>query len=395
MRPAIRVQGLSKRFRLQPSAGDASFLALDNLSFEIEPGQAVGIVGNNGAGKSTLLKILARILPPSAGRAELHGRVGSLLEAGAGFHPELSGWDNIFLSGALLGMKDAEIRRRLDEIVAFSGVEEALGRPVKQYSSGMYMRLAFAVAAHIEPEILLVDEVLAVGDLQFQKKCLERMEKLSQNGQTVLFVSHSMAAVARLCRRALWIDQGKLRMEGNVAEVVAGYRQEGEAKTGEHVWPDGPHAPGDDTVRLRRVRVADAQGVSAAGVNIAEEFTIEADFEVAVGGVTLFPAIRVFNEWGTEVIWSTDTVSSFHGQPRPAGRYRCVVRFPKNLLAEGLMTVAVSVTSPGRVHVEEMDALHFQATEVIDGSSARGGFTGTITSVVRPLLEWTVRLEQD
>jgi lipopolysaccharide transport system ATP-binding protein len=394
MRPAIAARGLTKQFPVQrgwDSKAAEFFLALDNLSFDIEPGQAVGIVGSNGAGKSTLLKILARILPPTSGRAELNGRVGSLLEAGAGFHPELSGRDNIFLSGAVLGMKKNEILKRLDEIVDFSGVGEFLDRPVKHYSSGMYLRLAFAVAAHIEPEILLVDELLAVGDAQYQKKCLQRMENLSQNGQTILFVSHSMQAVARLCRSALWIDRGKLRMAGPVAEVIAGYLKEGEAKTGERVWPEGHHAPGDELVRLRRVRVANAEGQTTSSINIGEEFTIEFDYDVAHDGMVLFPAIRLFNEWGTEAIWSTDSGSPLHGKVRPRGRYHCVVRFPRNLLAEGLMSVSVSVASlcPTRFHLSEPEAIHFQAIELLDGTTARGDYADSIGSVVRPLLAWT------
>jgi len=398
MTPAISARGLTKRFPIQrgnSTRGSETFLAIDDLHFDIEPGQAVGIVGSNGAGKSTLLKILARILPPTSGRAELHGRVGSLLEAGAGFHPELSGKDNIFLAGALLGMKEAEIRRRLEEIVEFSGVGEFLDSPVKHYSSGMYMRLAFAVAAHIEPEILIVDEVLAVGDAQFQKKCLQRMESLSQNGQTVVFVSHSMQAVSRLCQRALWIDRGKLRMQGPVAEVVAGYLKEGQANTGEQVWPEGPHAPGDEYVRLRRLRVASSDGKTATSINIGEDFSIEFAYEVTLGGLALFPALRIFNEWGTEVLWTTDSSSPQHGRPREPGRYECVVHFPKNLLSEGLMAVTVSMTSlcPTRTHFSEADAIHFQATEVIDGTTSRGGYTETVTSMLRPMLDWSVRVE--
>jgi len=256
------------------------------------------------------------------------------------------------------------------------------------------MRLAFAVAAHIEPEILLVDEVLAVGDAQFQKKCLQRMESLSQNGQTVLFVSHSMQAVSRLCQRALWIDRGKLRMAGPVAEVVAGYLKEGQANTGEQVWPDGPHAPGDEVVRLRRVRVASADGETAARINIGDPFTIEFAYDVAIGGMVLFPAIRIFNEWGTEVLWTTDSSTPHHGKTRGPGRYECTVHFPKNLLSEGLMAVHVSITSlaPTRVHLSEADAVHFQAMEVIDGSTVRGEYTEAVNSVVRPWLDWAVSL---
>jgi lipopolysaccharide transport system ATP-binding protein len=393
MKPAISVQHLSKRFPLQRAPGTSeTFLALDDLSFDIAPGQAVGIVGNNGAGKSTLLKILARILPPTSGRAELRGRVGCLLEAGAGFHPELSGRENIFLAGAMLGMKTQEIRRQLDAIVEFSGVSDFLDSPVKQYSSGMYMRLAFSVAAHIQPEILLVDEVLAVGDVQFQKKCLERMATLGQNGETILFVSHSMTAVARLCRHALWLDRGRLRLEGPVAEVVAGYLKDGAAQTGERLWPPGPHAPGDEWVRLRSARVSGPDGRPTASIDISRPFTIDWEFDILRGGITVFPTLRLFNEWGTEVLWTTDTTSADHGRPRAAGRHRCRVHLPANLLSEGFFSVTLSVVSltPTQSHFAEDDALHFQATESIDGTTARGAYTDSITSAVRPLLKWSI-----
>ncbi len=393
MRPAILADKLSKRFPRGQSG--ETFLALDELSFEVAAGHAVGIVGNNGAGKSTLLKILARILRPTSGRAVLDGRVGSLLEVGMGFHPELSGRENIFLAAAVLGMKQSEIERRLDAIIDFSGVGPFLDSPVKQYSSGMYMRLAFAVAAHVEPEILLVDEVLAVGDAQFQKKCLERMENLSRNGQTILFVSHSLQAVARLCRTALWIDRGKLRGQGPVAEVTAAYLKQGAANPGEQVWPDGSDAPGDDCARLRRVRVANASGQTAASINIAEPFTIDLDFAVTADDLVLFPSIRIFNEWGTEIIWSTDTGSPWHGKARPRGRHRCTINFPANWLNEGLMSVTAAVSSgfPARFHFNQADAVHFQATDVLGQKNARGDYPDSITSVMRPLLQWTIQVD--
>jgi lipopolysaccharide transport system ATP-binding protein len=396
MTPAIKVQKLSKRFPLQRGPGRAaeSFLVLNELDFEIQPGQAVGLIGRNGAGKSTLLKILARIVPPTSGRVEIDGRVGCLLEAGAGFHPDLSG-RNIFLAGAMLGMKDAEIRRRLDAIVDFSGVETSLDAPVKHYSTGMYMRLAFAVAAHIDPEILLVDEVLAVGDAQFQKKCMQRMETLRQNGQTVVFVSHSMQAVARLCERAYWLDSGKLRAEGNVGDVVSAYLKEGFARAGEQQWPDSAFAPGDEVVRLRRARVSGPDGETASSINIGEGFHIECVYEVLTGGSVLFPVIRLFNEWGTEVLWSTDAGTPEHGSPRGPGRYHATVQLPGNLLSEGHFSVEVSIVSlvPLRTHFSEPDAVHFQATEIIDGTTARGDYIGSIGSVVRPKLKWCTERE--
>jgi lipopolysaccharide transport system ATP-binding protein len=397
MTPAIKAQKLSKRFPLQRGPGRPadSFLVLNELDFEIQPGQAVGLIGRNGAGKSTLLKILARILPPTSGRVEIDGRVGCLLEAGAGFHPDLSGRDNIFLAGAMLGMKDAEIRRRLEAIIDFSGVEASLDSPVKHYSTGMYMRLAFAVAAHIDPEILLVDEVLAVGDAQFQKKCMQRMETLRQNGQTVLFVSHSMQAVARLCERAYWLDSGKLRAEGNVGDVVSAYLKEGYARAGEQQWPDSSFAPGDGVVRLRRVRVSGLDGETASSINIGEGFHIECVYEVLTGGSVLFPVIRLFNEWGTEVLWSTDAGTPEHGSPRKPGRYHATVHLPGNLLSEGHFSVEVSIVSlvPTRTHFSEPDAVHFQATEIIDGTTARGDYIGSIGSVVRPKLKWCTEQE--
>ena len=242
--------------------------ALKDVSFEVKHGEVLGLIGRNGAGKSTLLKILSRITEPTAGRAEIHGRVGSLLEVGTGFHRELTGRENIYLNGAILGMRKAEIDRKFDEIVAFAEVEKFLDTPVKRYSSGMYVRLAFAVAAHLEPEILLVDEVLAVGDAAFQKKCLGKMDAVAKEGRTVLFVSHNMAAVSRLCARALWIDQGQVKHLSSPEEVVAAYL----ASTAQ----EAPHvsfrdrleqAPGSDIIRLLEVgvRTEDGRFASSAG----------------------------------------------------------------------------------------------------------------------------------
>jgi lipopolysaccharide transport system ATP-binding protein len=221
-----------------PPDAAAHFWALKDVSFDIEPGEVVGIIGRNGAGKSTLLKILSRITEPTSGRAEFRGRIGSLLEVGTGFHPELTGRENIYLNGSILGMLRREIARKFDEIVAFAEVERFLDTPVKRYSSGMYVRLAFAVAAHLEPEILLVDEVLAVGDAQFQKKCLGKMENIARGGRTVLFVSHQMSAVQRLCKQCLWFQKGRLESFGPKNEIIAQYLSKNAGRNQPGVWID-------------------------------------------------------------------------------------------------------------------------------------------------------------
>src|SRR5205809_625485 len=248
----------SRRGRKQERA-KRDFWALKDVSFEIEAGETVGIIGRNGAGKSTLLKILARITPPTSGRGETHGRVGSLLEVGTGFHLELTGRENIILSAAIMGMRRQEVWTRFDRIVEFSGLSKFLDTPVKRYSSGMYMRLAFSVAAHLEPEILLVDEVLAVGDAQFQKKCLGRMEELGGTGRTVLFVSHSMPSVMRLCARVILLDGGHLTADATGSQVVEEYMGRG-GGAAEREWPDLETAPGDGRVRLKAVRVVNERG---------------------------------------------------------------------------------------------------------------------------------------
>jgi len=292
MSVAIRANGISKRYRLgrrerygslresltrfvsNPFGGSKAsqaeeIWALKDVAFEIPERQAVGLIGRNGAGKSTLLKILSRITEPSAGEAIIHGRVGSLLEVGTGFHPELSGRDNIFLNGALLGMKRQEIRRKFDEIVAFAEIEKFLDTPVKHYSSGMYMRLAFAVAAHLEPEILLVDEVLAVGDAAFQRKCLGKMEDVAHSGRTVVFVSHNMGAVNALCSRAIWVDKGRLREEGPAQQVVAHYLES--VREGFEVGNAKP----DDKLIFDRVLLKNRAGEVTTSFRGDEEILVE------------------------------------------------------------------------------------------------------------------------
>src|SRR5258705_4682640 len=263
---------------------EETFWALKDVSLEVREGEVLGLIGRNGAGKTPLLKILSRITRPTTGWAEIHGRVGSLLEVGTGFHPELTGHENTFLSGAILGMGKREIERKFDEIVAFAELEKFIDTPVKYYSSGMYVRLAFAVAAHLEPEILMVDEVLAVGDAVFQKKCLGKMGDVARAGRTVLFVSHNMTAVNQLCPRSLMLENGQVKVLGKTSEVMTQYLKGGAGKGGEWVWKDSRRAPGNHRIRLQAVRII-SNGKITSDVDIDKDVSIEVDFWNYAAGI--------------------------------------------------------------------------------------------------------------
>lgn len=366
------------------------FWALRDLGFRIDPGETVGIIGRNGAGKSTLLKILSRITRPTTGRVRLRGRVGSLLEVGTGFHPELTGRENIYLNGAILGMKRQEIRRKFDEIVAFSGIEKFLETPVKRYSSGMYVRLAFAVAAHLEPEILVVDEVLAVGDAAFQKKCLNKMEHVGKGGRTVLFVSHNMPSITRLCQRTMLLDEGRLVCDGPASKVVAKYLESDLGTCAERCWGNGTVRPGNETVRLNAVRVKGQSGKLFEVVPITRPIDVEIEIEVLRPGHTLVPYYTLNNAEGTLVFGSRDSDSDWRSRPREPGIYRSTCRIPGNLLSEGTHYVSVGVytTSPFRTHVKEPDVVAFEVVDELNAETARGEYAGRIPGAVRPLLEW-------
>ncbi|MCC7009032.1 MAG: ABC transporter ATP-binding protein [Acidobacteria bacterium] len=365
--------------------------ALRDVSFEIKRGEVVGIIGRNGAGKSTLLKVLSRITDPSEGTVDLWGRVGSLLEVGTGFHPELTGRENIFLSGAILGMTRRDMIRRFDEMVAFSEVEKFVDTPVKHYSSGMYLRLAFAVAAHLEPEILLVDEVLAVGDARFQRKCLDKMQAVGAEGRTVLFVSHSMPAITRLCPRAILLDGGRLTRDGSSADVVAHYLHSGLGTTAAREWLDPGRAPGHDAVRLRAVRVRNRLGDIVDAIDIREPVSIELEYDVLRPGLTLLPHFSVHTAQGLFAFVGNDQDPRWRSRPRPAGRYRSVGRIPGNLLSEGMMFIgaAMRTLEPDILQFWERDAVAFQVIDCPNAETARGDYPGGLPGAVRPLLEWT------
>ncbi len=380
-----------------PSAvgGRDNFIwALKDVSFEIERGEVVGIIGRNGAGKSTLLKILSRITEPTEGMAEICGRVGSLLEVGTGFHPELTGRENIYLNGAILGMKKAEIERRFDEIVAFAEVEKFVDTPVKHFSSGMYVRLAFAVAAHLEPEILLVDEVLAVGDATFQKKCLNKMQDVGRQGRTVLFVSHNMPAVTRLCPRTILLDNGRVLRDGLSHQVVSAYLGSSLGTMAAREWPDVNKAPGNGIVRLRAVRVRTEDCRITDAVDIRKPVGVEMEYEVLQPGHVLVPNYHFFNEEGVYVFVASDHDPAWRQRSRPIGRYISTAWIPGNFLSEGSLIVgaAISTMDPVTVHFYERDAVAFQVIDSLDGDSARGDYAGPMPGVVRPLLRWTTQV---
>jgi lipopolysaccharide transport system ATP-binding protein len=363
-----------------------------DISFEIRAGEVVGIIGRNGAGKSTLLKILSRITEPTSGRAEIFGRVGTLLEVGTGFHPELTGRDNIYLSGIILGMKKAEIDRKFDEIVEFAGITKFIDTPVKRYSSGMYVRLAFAVGAHLEPEILIVDEVLAVGDSRFQKKCLEKMKDIGEHGRTVLFVSHNLQAVTRLCKRVILLDQGKVIADGPAHEVAGTYMHTGATRSSKE-WTDLSTAPGGDVARLCAVRVKTVEGRIPDVIDIRQTFAIELEIEVLQSGWVLTPNIELYSDDGQCIFEVFDSDPDWRRRPRPVGRYVSTAWIPGNLLSEGLhlMNAACISIEPHRVLIKAEEALEFLVVDSHDGDSARGDFEGEMLGAVRPMLKWTTQ----
>ncbi len=375
---------------------DTCLWALRDVSFQVNRGEVVGIIGRNGAGKSTLLKMLARITEPSEGFAEIHGRVGSLLEVGTGFHQELTGRENIYFNGSILGMKKAEIQRKFDDIVQFAEVERFIDTPVKHYSSGMYMRLAFAVAAHLEPEILLVDEVLAVGDAAFQRKCLNKMQEVGEQGRTVFFVSHNMPAVTRLCPRTILLDSGHVLHDGPSHQVVGTYLRSGLGTTAMREWTDAAHRPGNEIVRLHSVRVVGEDGKIMEKADIRKSLGIEMVFEVIKAGHILTPGCWISNEAGLTVFTTYDQNPEWRQRPRPQGRYVSTAWIPGNFLTEGTHIVGALVKTMmfNTVHLREPDAVAFHVIDSLDGDSARGDFAGSIGGVVRPLLQWTNRIAE-
>jgi lipopolysaccharide transport system ATP-binding protein len=368
--------------------------ALHDVSFTVRQGEVLGVIGRNGAGKSTLLKVLTRITTPTSGRAVIRGRVGSLLEVGTGFSGELTGRENIFLNGSILGMKRREIQRKLPDIVEFSGIDTFIDTPVKRYSSGMYVRLAFSVAAHLEPEILLVDEVLAVGDAEFQQRCLGRMEDFSGTGRTVLFVSHNMQTINQLCERVIWLDGGTIVADGDPSDVVTRYLVHSSYTSESHaLWPDDESAPGDDLARLLSARVVDEDGDTVDTIDVRDKVGIEIRYRVLRPGPPVFAKIRVHDRRDTIAFNAMDT-SPHTDETATPGLFSATAWIPANLLNEGKTTVdlALSTLHAPKLHqrAQAYEAISFTVVDPGDGDSARGRFTGQLSGSVRPLLDWTV-----
>ena len=412
--PAIRVEGLGKRYLLEGAKRallsakvreDQSFWALRGVSFTVQEGERVGIIGRNGAGKSTLLKILSRVVAPSEGRAEIRGRVASLLEVGTGFNPLLSGRENIYLNAALLGLSRKQVEERLDEIIAFAEIGRFIEEPVKNYSTGMRARLGFAVAAHIDPDVLMLDEVLSVGDAAFQAKCLQRVGELTEADRTLAFVSHSVPAVRRFCDRCLWLHNGELVMDGLAIDVTEAYEEKFLKLKGAFRAPKRPppqlptpvraqSSEEDETpARLVSAAVLNGAGEVSNSVRIDEEFSIELVFDVLAPQRRIEPALHFFNERGEFIFVVAFTMRE---PVNEVGRFRAVARVPGNVLNDGVHRVSVALsTADPLVRHETLDKVIgfsvFESANAAIGQVARGRYARNFPGAVRPKLEWELK----
>jgi lipopolysaccharide transport system ATP-binding protein len=413
MEPIISVRGLGKSYRIQSGerkpyrmlrddlmdfgkgllkgqlgrSSTEEFWALKDINFDIYPGEIVGIIGRNGAGKSTLLKTLSRVIQPTTGEAILHGRVASLLEVGTGFHPELTGRENIFINGSILGMSRSEIKCKFDEIVNFAEIEKFLDTPVKRYSSGMYVRLAFSVAAHLEPEILIVDEVLAVGDAAFQKKCLGKMEDVAkQKGRTVLFVSHNMAAVKSLCHKSIWLDNGNIKETGEAGEIIAKYLTVSESVSHERIWNNAEDAPGNERVKWHKVCIRAESKNSSLEINVDTPLLVEFECWNYLENVKLNFSLHLFNIEGVRIL---NTFS--HPKLFTSGLIKGTCHIPNNFLNSQTYYINIMlVEGAARVLHELENALTFEVNDVEREVDWYGKWEG----LVRPKLNWEVEYSQ-
>ncbi len=414
MEPIIKIEGLGKKYTIgtrepyyalrdhlagffnfrKPKKKKEEFWALKNINLEIKRGEAIGIIGRNGAGKSTLLKILSQITPPTEGKIIMEGRVASLLEVGTGFNPELTGRENIYLNGAILGMSRSEIRKKFNEIVAFSEIEKFLDTPVKRYSSGMYVRLAFAVAAHLEPEILLVDEVLAVGDAQFQKKCLGKMSEVGKHGRTVVFVSHNMAAISNLCSRCIYLESGQVRYIGETKKAIERYISQADDALGIKKW-NLKDMPKSESVRLESVRIVSG-GKMTRSVYINKEVQVEISYNCLKQDSILHPVIHLRDELGSLVFASADFPSAnlgdnyWYGKKRPVGVYKSTCILPANFLNDNTYHLDIGIADEKHAwKINELDVLSFTVEET---GEMKKEYMGEWIGAIRPKLLWETEL---
>ncbi|MBK0371250.1 ABC transporter ATP-binding protein [Flavobacterium agrisoli] len=365
--------------------------ALQDIHFEVQRGEVLGIIGKNGAGKSTLLKILSKVTAPTIGSIKSRGRIASLLEVGTGFNPELTGRENIFLNGAILGMTKKEIASKLDEIIAFSGCERYIDTPTKRYSSGMTVRLAFAVAAFLEPEILVVDEVLAVGDAEFQKKAIGKMQDISKGeGRTVLFVSHNMAAVKSLCTRGIVLEHGKVVFEGDIENAIQNYLED-QNSTAHRNWKNEDQSrPKADFIELLEVRVLNKEGAIAINHSIFDEVKIEFQYNILKEGEFFTHGFNLFNAENIHILSSHDKNSLTLKESLPLGIHKKTITILGNLLAEGSYKCSFAIMRYGPFHVEfhEMDVVGFNIIDEFGDKTVRGSYSGHYPGLIRPELEW-------
>src|SRR5689334_23620020 len=425
MTTAIRVENISKRYKIGAAPGkfqyqmlrdqiadaakwplraaqallrreklieDVNYIwALKDISFDLEEGRVLGIVGRNGAGKSTLLKVLSRVTEPTKGTVAVRGRVGSLLEVGTGFHPELTGRENIYMNGAILGMKRTEIDKKFDEMVEFSEVAQFIDTPVKRYSSGMYLRLAFAVAAHLEPEILVVDEVLAVGDAEFQRKCLGKMNDVAQQGRTVLFVSHNMSAILRLTQEAIVLKKGQLIKRAPTPEAVDFYLASGQAESGERIWEADEVLAASAPFKPIRLRLRDRTGKVVDTVRSTEPVTVEWEYQLDAPVTGLRVGMYLSTMRGEYVFTAFDTDDAQQYEQfgaRQAGRYVSCCQIPADFFNEGRYSLGVNASSFGvRRYFMDESALSFN----VDVSGAPGmQWPEVRQGPIRPRLDWKI-----
>ena len=362
--------------------------ALKDINFEVKRGEVLGIIGKNGAGKSTLLKILSRVTSPTTGEIKTKGRIASLLEVGTGFHGEMTGRENIFLNGAILGMTKKEIRSKIDEIIEFSGCERYIDTPVKRYSSGMTVRLAFAVAAFLEPDILVIDEVLAVGDAEFQKKAIGKMQDISRGeGRTVLFVSHNMDSIMRLCTRALLMKNGSVIEEGKVSRVIDTYLSTEFGATSQKYWDKNN---GNNLVKILSVKAHNSNFETSENFKITKKIGITLTFEVLESGHKIHSAFNFFNSSGVNIFDSHESNTELYHEKKEQGIYETTVWIYENLFSEGVIIVGVALVThdPFRVHFHENDAIAFNIVEDIENSPTRGDYVGSLPGIIRPNLKW-------